>query len=164
MFGSSMSDTQVTCPKLRFYYQCFSSEKGICLPTVFLWLLFVYIEAAIRLKVIHPWSAWRGLLFHIGSQYYSLDSFLTLSLCSGPCRSTSCTSTSKIFLFTWTSAGPLQRIGEILCSPFSYVQLQDSQIIFESLLTYCSMMIRPSPNVHIWWEWAVVLRFFLEFL
>ena len=31
-----------------------SSEKGICLPTVFLWLLFVYIEAAIRLKVIHP--------------------------------------------------------------------------------------------------------------
>merc|ERR1719357_1440587 len=26
------------------------TEKGICLPTVFLWLLFVYIEAAIRLK------------------------------------------------------------------------------------------------------------------
>jgi len=26
------------------------TEKGICLPTVFLWLLFVYIEAAIRLR------------------------------------------------------------------------------------------------------------------
>ena len=35
------------------------------------------------------------------------------SPCSGQCRSTSCTSTSKIFLFTWISAGPLQRIGEI---------------------------------------------------
>jgi len=26
------------------------TEKGICLPTVFLWLLFVYIEAAVRLR------------------------------------------------------------------------------------------------------------------
>lgn len=26
------------------------TEKGICIPTVFLWLLFVYIEAAVRLK------------------------------------------------------------------------------------------------------------------
>jgi len=27
-----------------------NTEKGICLPTVILWLLFVYVEAAIRLK------------------------------------------------------------------------------------------------------------------
>ncbi|XP_063244014.1 macoilin isoform X2 [Bacillus rossius redtenbacheri] len=26
------------------------TEKGICLPTIFLWLLFVYIEAAVRLR------------------------------------------------------------------------------------------------------------------
>lgn len=26
------------------------SDKGICLPTVSLWLLFVYIEASIRLR------------------------------------------------------------------------------------------------------------------
>lgn len=26
------------------------SERGVCLPTVSLWILFVYIEAAIRFK------------------------------------------------------------------------------------------------------------------
>lgn len=30
---------------------CFAfSERGVCLPTVSLWILFVYIEAAIRFK------------------------------------------------------------------------------------------------------------------
>ena len=26
------------------------TEKGVCLPTVSLWLLFVYIEASMRMK------------------------------------------------------------------------------------------------------------------
>ena len=48
----------------------FSPEKGICLPTVFLWLLFVYIEAAIRLKVnIHskypPSTIIFSFIFHL---------------------------------------------------------------------------------------------------
>lgn len=29
---------------------CFPTERGVCLPTVSLWILFVYIEAAIRFK------------------------------------------------------------------------------------------------------------------
>ena len=30
----------------------FNSEKGICLPTISLWILFVYIEASLRLKTL----------------------------------------------------------------------------------------------------------------
>lgn len=35
-----------------FYSPClyFHTERGVCLPTVSLWILFVYIEAAIRFK------------------------------------------------------------------------------------------------------------------
>lgn len=34
-----------------FTFDCFVfSERGVCLPTVSLWILFVYIEAAIRFK------------------------------------------------------------------------------------------------------------------
>ena len=43
----------------------FSSEKGICLPTVFLWLLFVYIEAAIRLKEYKFHFDTKNLPFHL---------------------------------------------------------------------------------------------------
>ena len=45
-------------------------------------------------------------------------SFSDPSLCSGQCKSTSCTSTSKIFLFTSTFADPLQLIGEIIAQRF----------------------------------------------
>ena len=40
-------------------------EKGICLPTVFLWLLFVYIEAAIRLKEYKFHFDTKNLPFHL---------------------------------------------------------------------------------------------------
>ena len=41
------------------------SEKGICLPTVFLWLLFVYIEAAVRLKEYKLHIDIKNLPFHL---------------------------------------------------------------------------------------------------
>ena len=41
------------------------SEKGICLPTVFLWLLFVYIEAAIRLREYKLHIDLKNLPFHL---------------------------------------------------------------------------------------------------
>ena len=41
------------------------TEKGICLPTVFLWLLFVYIEAAIRLKEYKFHFDTKNLPFHL---------------------------------------------------------------------------------------------------
>lgn len=37
----------------------FISEKGVCFPTVVLWLLFVYMEAAVRLRDL------RHLPFHL---------------------------------------------------------------------------------------------------
>ena len=43
----------------------FLVEKGICLPTVFLWLLFVYIEASIRLKEFKAHIDMRHLPFHL---------------------------------------------------------------------------------------------------
>lgn len=30
----------------------FSTERGVCMPTVVLWALFIYIEALVRLKDI----------------------------------------------------------------------------------------------------------------
>ena len=45
------------------YFQ--TSEKGICLPTVFLWLLFVYIEAAVRLKEYKLHFDTKNLPFHL---------------------------------------------------------------------------------------------------
>lgn len=41
------------------------TEKGICLPTVFLWLLFVYIEAAIRLREYKLHIDLKNLPFHL---------------------------------------------------------------------------------------------------
>merc|ERR1719361_327243 len=41
------------------------TEKGICLPTVFLWLLFVYIEAAVRLKEYKLHFDTKNLPFHL---------------------------------------------------------------------------------------------------
>jgi len=41
------------------------TEKGICLPTVFLWLLFVYIEAAVRLKEYKFHFDTKNLPFHL---------------------------------------------------------------------------------------------------
>lgn len=41
------------------------TEKGICLPTVFLWLLFVYIEAAVRLKEYKLHIDIKNLPFHL---------------------------------------------------------------------------------------------------
>ena len=65
----SQSSPDVKCPN---YVHCsiirklFSPlEKGICLPTVFLWLLFVYIEAAIRLKEYKFHFDTKNLPFHL---------------------------------------------------------------------------------------------------
>jgi len=41
------------------------TEKGICLPTVFLWLLFVYIEAAVRLRDYKLHIDMKNLPFHL---------------------------------------------------------------------------------------------------
>lgn len=41
------------------------TEKGICLPTVFLWLLFVYIEAAVRLRDYKLHLDVKNLPFHL---------------------------------------------------------------------------------------------------
>ena len=41
------------------------SEKGFCVPTVFLWLLFVYIEASIRLKEFKAHLDLKHLPFHL---------------------------------------------------------------------------------------------------
>jgi len=41
------------------------TEKGICLPTVVLWLLFVYIEAAVRLKEYKIHFDAKNLPFHL---------------------------------------------------------------------------------------------------
>lgn len=41
------------------------TEKGLCLPTVFLWLLFVYIEASIRLKEFKANIDLKQLPFHM---------------------------------------------------------------------------------------------------
>jgi len=41
------------------------TEKGICLPTVFLWLLFVYIEAAVRLRDYKLHIDVKNLPFHL---------------------------------------------------------------------------------------------------
>lgn len=42
------------CVLYGFYINCLDlpvcTERGVCLPTVSLWILFVYIEAAIRFK------------------------------------------------------------------------------------------------------------------
>ena len=35
------------------------TDKGVCLPTVMLWLLFLYIEAAVRLRDL------RHMPFHL---------------------------------------------------------------------------------------------------
>ena len=43
---------------------CFT-EKGFCVPTVFLWLLFVYIEASIRLKEWKAYLDLKHLPFHL---------------------------------------------------------------------------------------------------
>jgi len=39
-----------SCANINTENQFFISERGICLPTVSLWLLFVYIEASVRLR------------------------------------------------------------------------------------------------------------------
>jgi len=41
------------------------TEKGFCVPTVFLWLLFVYIEASIRLKEFKANLDLKHLPFHL---------------------------------------------------------------------------------------------------
>ncbi len=49
-----------------------STERGVCLPTVSLWILFVYIEAAIRFKdlkhfhmdLCRPFAAHWYVIFH----------------------------------------------------------------------------------------------------
>merc|ERR1719357_652575 len=41
------------------------TEKGFCVPTVFLWLLFVYIEASIRLKEFKAHIDLKHLPFHL---------------------------------------------------------------------------------------------------
>lgn len=35
---------------VTFFVTYLHTERGVCLPTVSLWILFVYIEAAIRFK------------------------------------------------------------------------------------------------------------------
>ena len=47
--------------KLEFLF----TEKGFCVPTVFLWLLFVYIEASIRLKEFKAHLDLKHLPFHL---------------------------------------------------------------------------------------------------
>ena len=44
---------------INIYEMLLISEKGVCLPTIILWLLFVYIEAAVRLRDL------RHLPFHL---------------------------------------------------------------------------------------------------
>ena len=39
---------QTICCKEFFMSSC--AERGICLPTVLLWLIFLYIEVAVRLR------------------------------------------------------------------------------------------------------------------
>ena len=41
------------------------SEKGVCIPTVFLWLLFIYVEASIRLKEFKASVDIRNMPFHL---------------------------------------------------------------------------------------------------
>ena len=109
---------------------------------MFLWLLFVYIEAAIRLKVMYP----------------KFFSFSDPSLCSGQCKSTSCTSTSKIFLFTSTFADPLQLIGEIIAQRFMEKNSPETffaQIFFfpqTNIFTWKTKFLCWSFPVH-WWYW-----------
>lgn len=35
----------------------FSTERGVCLPTICLWVLFIYVEASIRLKDLKHFPA-----------------------------------------------------------------------------------------------------------
>ena len=42
----------------------FCLERGICLPTILLWLLFVYIEASLRLKSIKTIDLCRPFAAH----------------------------------------------------------------------------------------------------
>ena len=39
-------------------------ERGICLPTILLWLLFVYIEASLRIKGSKPGDLCRPFAAH----------------------------------------------------------------------------------------------------
>ena len=51
--GSNQITSYINYNNTKFkmhVYLFFFSERGICLPTVSLWLLFVYIEASIRLR------------------------------------------------------------------------------------------------------------------
>lgn len=41
------------------------TEKGVCIPTVFLWLLFIYVEASIRLKEFKASVDLRNMPFHL---------------------------------------------------------------------------------------------------
>jgi len=43
----------------------FSLEKGICIPTVLVWILLVYIEASIRLKEFKATIDLKQLPFHL---------------------------------------------------------------------------------------------------
>jgi len=40
-------------------YECVYTERGVCLPTVLLWLMFLYIEVAVRLREL------RNFPFHL---------------------------------------------------------------------------------------------------
>ena len=67
-FPIKMDESVTQHPVFRSPLYCFIvyfSEKGICLPTVFLWLLFVYIEASIRLKEFKANIDLKHLPFHL---------------------------------------------------------------------------------------------------
>ena len=40
----------VCIDNVEYLFLLYFPERGVCLPTVSLWILFVYIEAAIRFK------------------------------------------------------------------------------------------------------------------
>lgn len=68
------------CCKWPALFVVFFPERGVCLPTVSLWILFVYIEAAIRFKdlknfhvdLCRPFAAhwWATMCFYFFDQLF----------------------------------------------------------------------------------------------
>lgn len=63
MYGYNMFGTQVIDQPHNIYeylvskHFSFQTERGVCLPTICLWVLFIYVEASIRLKDLKHFPA-----------------------------------------------------------------------------------------------------------
>ena len=56
-FNTSLSSIYLLTTSLWISFHIEQIERGVCLPTVCLWVLFIYVEASIRLKDLKHFPA-----------------------------------------------------------------------------------------------------------